>query len=361
MSDLFRLASEAARRTALIVFSRTPFGRAARDIRAATRERWWESGFRRAANQSDRESILQTAQREFDRAVDRYSLSTQTRQAMGKIFQSMGPLGKIFQALLNGSSNFRNLPDDQIRAAAELIRAFGGEVFAPPGHPDHQRGVEAARRLLGRDWVDETPNASTGSIGTAGIDQEAELSPVPSLSPEIRTPKSSNVWSFRYDYRTSTLYVRFRASAYNPKEISFGAGRGQLPHVRGTLGRTVQGKLDAPGPMYAYSSVPVRVFERLAKADSAGKAVWDELRIRGTVWGHQYAYRLVHGDVVTRGDSVGWYIPRKATARGFVARSQVASGTGRRDFARSSLPSQALDLRGRPQRGRPNTIIRGRP
>lgn len=87
---------------------------------------------------------------------------------------------------------------------------------------------------------------------------------------------SSNVFSFRYEpnHRTSgplaegTLVVTF-------------------------LGLGPKGKRSGPGPTYAYLGVPAdkySAFEEAAAAGSAGEAVWDYLRIRGTALGHQHPY-----------------------------------------------------------------------
>jgi hypothetical protein len=68
------------------------------------------------------------------------------------------------------------------------------------------------------------------------------------------------------------------------------------------------------GPTYAYSHVSrgkFEMFEAMA-SETAGGAVWDFLRLRGTISGHQHPYRLL--------SVTGDYIPRKATAEGFARR-----------------------------------------
>jgi len=74
---------------------------------------------------------------------------------------------------------------------------------------------------------------------------------------------------------------------------------------------------DTPGATYAYSNVSeikYNLFNSMAES-SAGEAVWDYLRLRGTLTGHQHGYRLIS----VSGD----YVPRKATARGFRAREMI--------------------------------------
>lgn len=136
---------------------------------------------------------------------------------------------------------------------------------------------------------------------------------------------SSNVYSYAFDpesRRHGILYVTF---------------------LRKWRGETLGG----PGPTYAYYDVPVKVFHKFREAakGSAGGAVWDMLRIRGTLWGHQYTYRLIHVE--------GEYVPRKATKRGFRTRHVPAIGMGRREFRRSTLPDQIFS-RGTPDRGDPD-------
>lgn len=140
------------------------------------------------------------------------------------------------------------------------------------------------------------------------------------------TPGSTNVFGYYFEFESRTqgiLYVTFMA---------------QLPG----------GKRGGPGTTYAYYDVPGRKYHQFAKASdsSAGGAVWDYLRVRGTVAGHQHNYRLIqsHGD----------YVPRKATPKGFRTRHVAEIGkAGRRSYRRSTLPERLFvkPNRGRPDRG----------
>lgn len=143
------------------------------------------------------------------------------------------------------------------------------------------------------------------------------------------TPGSSNVFGYYFEFESRTrgiLYVTF---------LAVGVG----------------GKRSGAGQTYAYYDVPGRKYNQFAQASdsSAGGAVWDYLRIRGTIAGHQHNYRLVqsHGD----------YVPRKATPIGFRTRNVAAIGqAGRRSYRRSTLPERlfARPNRGTPDRGTPN-------
>lgn len=178
---------------------------------------------------------------------------------------------------------------------------------------------------------------------------------------EIRVVQSSNVYSYAWeaygisDWR-GTLFVTF---------LNWSPGMKQAER-------------DGPGATYAYSDFPKSKFDAFneASSESAGRAVWDFCRIRGTQHGHQHQYRLV--------SMSGEYVPRKATATGYKRRtliqpgisptkrktlSRIAVGFNNaknmneledsqmpRTFRRSTLPDVTFGRpnRGEPDRGRPN-------
>lgn len=74
------------------------------------------------------------------------------------------------------------------------------------------------------------------------------------------------------------------------------------------------------GPLYRYHDVPVTIWKSFKLAASKGSFVWSELRVRGTISGHQYAYELAGtGDSnyvprqagLKRGKQGEWYMNRK--------------------------------------------------
>jgi hypothetical protein len=220
-------------------------------------------------------------------------------------------------------------------------------VQAPPVQPGYggrggrggsgsggRTGAPAPPPPPGQPRQEQYPSPGSRAAPTGAPPRPGEESP---FSAEILTPQSSNVFSFAYDAQTSTLYVTYKAPKINPEAVHTGRGRGGAQLV-GRLGRTVIGKTNDRGPMYAYFDVPARVYKRMILAHSKGKFVWDELRVRGTVWGHVYRYRLMQGSV-TPGVG-GVYIPRRATQRGFRTRASANVGTGRRGFSESTLAEQ---------------------
>lgn len=166
----------------------------------------------------------------------------------------------------------------------------------------------------------------------------------PSYGRETLVTNSSNVYSYSYDASSSTLYVTYLAPKINPDAVRTSKvvkGRGQSrTQLIGQSGKTLSGKSNSRGAMYAYYDVPARVYDRMVRASSKGKFVWDELRIRGTMYGHKFRYGLVQGAVITQPGVSGVYIPRRATEAGFRTRSVADIGQGARGFQTSTLAEQ---------------------
>ena len=149
----------------------------------------------------------------------------------------------------------------------------------------------------------------------------------------------------------------FKAPNVNSKAVTVYKGAGGMLSGAGNLGETFTGgsRKNEPGATYAYYDVPARIWERFEKASSKGKAVWDMLRIRGTVWGHKYRYAQV-SPALARGDDGRMFsvVHRRATKRGFKSRTvTTVDQTGRRSYANATLPPQRGHVT-RPNRARPN-------
>lgn len=215
--------------------------------------------------------------------------------------------------------------------AGEPIRPF--QPFGPLVNPPEAQRPEAPRSTTGNPPTDDDygDELGYGDIQLLGRDASYDLADWQAFMDAMRlTPGSSNVFGYYFERESRTrgiLYVTFKANSKDEK--------------------------GGPGQTYAYYDVPVRKWHQFDKASaaSAGKAVWDYLRVRGTIWGHQHRYRLVqsHGD----------YVPRKATPQGYRNRAVLEpGGIGRRSYRRNTLPEQRFDARGKPNRGRPD---RGEP
>jgi len=201
-----------------------------------------------------------------------------------------------------------------LNAAINFLRAYGYEVLPSPsglkaGTPIYERARAAAWHWLERtgetlgaaflgpprieekDLFQEIFTPRLGRTEGAAVD----LSPLhgivglsadhPINTGKFVTVESSNVHSVAYDARDSTLFVRFWMKKWDKEVADY------IPV--------------GPGPIYAYSYVPPQMFLDLLEARSKGAWIWDNLRIRRTVSGHRFDYRLVA--------IAGGYVPRKAT------------------------------------------------
>ena len=166
-------------------------------------------------------------------------------------------------------------------------------------------------------------------------------------SEEFLVPTSSNVYSFQQHVapgaKTATLFVTFRAAvfkggAFTSGTVKHGKNRsGNQLIGTGGVHATGWARPFSPGARYAYYGTPLTLFQSMKDAYSKGKFVWDKLRVRGTIHGHQYRYALVSAQVLP--GAGGAYVPRKATKSGFKTRSLADVGSGRRSFVTSTLPA----------------------
>lgn len=295
------------------------------------------------------------------------STSTLQRYAAGSYGAAAGGGFSWMQQLWRTVFGGAGLKSSAIpRALKSTIEAL--QVLAPTPEPETRRtGRGGSRRQV--DFPPQTAPTSPGRTPPnrtggqppppiPGQPQSFPRTVIPREPPkpgdvseygeEIFTPQSSNVFSFSYyrqpGARNGTLYVTYKANSINPGSITSGTttrgGRKSRTQNFGQLGRTVRGKKNERGPMYAYLNVPPIVFTGMKSAVSKGKFVWDKLRIRGTIYGHRFQYTLVQAQVTPGLGSAGVYIPRKATSKGFRTRSISNVGTGRRGFQTSTLPQQ---------------------
>jgi hypothetical protein len=244
-------------------------------------------------------------------------------------------LPDALQRLLRDSLGGSQLPSVSTRAPRQPDDP--NRPFIPP-IPGTPRGHPPGNVVR---TPEEPPESRRGYV-PQGYPEEQ-----PSFSDEFLAPTSSNVYSFQYYRRpkdaNGILYVTFKAAGLKATGLLGGGprhrgGRRQLHGLPGQVHSNH--RTNAPGSTYSYFDVPPALFTRMKMAHSKGKFVWDELRVRGTVWGHKFRYSLVVGQVVDNvpGFAGAQYIPRKATRRGFVTRSVADIGMGRRQFVSSTLP-----------------------
>lgn len=154
---------------------------------------------------------------------------------------------------------------------------------------------------------------------------------------EVKFPNSSNVYAMAYDELRGILYVTYRVNVKVGELIT------DISSCTGEEYR-YRGKENERGPMYSYGGagnpVPKSVWEEAKSAASAGKFVWNKLRVCGSFTGHQYKYALVSPSM-----SGSLYIPRKAIIYrdpetnegklGFRVRAVPTVGRGKRPYLTS--------------------------
>ena len=318
ISPLFAEAARKIQKTANSQFAQTQIGKMVNEVgrlsRASrqTSERI-QSALRRYASTARPEEVIQSMMGsdfgQVVRTVAHYARGGSTQERMVFDFlRQLGPAGKMIEALIMPGKTA--VLSRELQAAANLIRAFGGEVL--PGRDwgtveDVQRGLKAAQRRLEeygfqlsttqgppRRYPEPEPGRKTIDVPMGlGRKTGRVAADHPMLTGEmVRCPNSTNVYEFGYDHESATLYVRFQAS-----------------HGKNEVG--------GAGSLYAYSGVTPEEFlffysTRNGGGGSGGDGtpgtwVWDHLRIRGTVSGHQKDYSLV--------GVMNNYVPRKATVR----------------------------------------------
>lgn len=243
---------------------------------------------------------------------------------------------------------------DSISQAAMLIDQLAPQIFGRPQPTSPERAggrvVDPQERRNPREEVAQQEPQS--GIRMIGNDRVQIVRPGyrgtfrvtdPILTGAMIPVRSSNVHSigFRMDYNNpaakSELIVRYLQQD-----------------------KTGRSKAKVPGPTYAYKGVHPDLFESFRIANSKGKFVWDELRVRGTVVGHQYAYtleRMAQGYVPRRAALINgqqWLLQRTKTAHYADGRTEQVRSIHPNQRLGPYRPSSNRPNRGNPDRGRPN-------
>lgn len=227
------------------------------------------------------------------------------------VLSKFGDLGSIIDSMLR--PNGQQLAPDvskEIEAAQNLLQAFGYDVSKPEQVP------EIVRELVAEKDVPKEVQPKKMLVDTRrkenALEEEPEQQDSGKPLVEGMIPvTSSNVHSIGFEWpehgTVGNLLVRFLG--------------GDSKHRAG------------PGPLYRYFDVDHSVFNAFKRAQSKGGFVWSDLRIRGTISGHQYPYELA-------GTGPDDYIPRQAGLK----RGMKGEFFLKRTFQgrRSSLPEQQV-------------------
>jgi hypothetical protein len=258
-SSLFNLAAKAIIQAATRRYTRSNVGTAAAFARV------WSSSRRKAplieqslGNQQAQRAMREVAQLTAGHLPEKYS--NRASQLVGELLTALGPMGEAIKLAIGGSG--RSHYTDQLDSAIALVRALGGEFLTTDRNsPHYQRGLQAAKKVLGisdsgsreldphqvmnrLNEINEQIDAAGGSgrppgglpPTTGGEDDEwpdehgiqiigrdsASYDPESMeliRNREIKTPDSSNVYSFvyeeetdpkgRFQERSGILYVTF--------------------------------------------------------------------------------------------------------------------------------------------------------
>ena len=238
------------------------------------------------------------------------------------LLRKLGPLGQIINSMLrpNGQPLAPNI-QAEIDAAQKLLEAFGYQVGSTPGSPGATGNIDQITPIIG-ELVKESPSspsqspASPSRPSRPGGDFESPTTPrrrtkpasKPSDNP-LSQPQSQSEQPVEEvtGERATNLVQMIPVRSSNVHSIGYEWS--DEPRQPGNLlvrflGGTGKNR-SGPGPLYRYRDVPREVFLKFRDASSKGKFVWDELRIRGTVSGHQYDYDLA-------GTGSNNYVPRQA-------------------------------------------------
>lgn len=309
--------ASATRQTVGRKLANTPIGQLALEISSIARSRTATSAtaerLRRQLEQltagANREAVARTAVARQIEEIERYAKG-ESGGAWGWLGRTFGPVADTIRSLLRPTG--RQQSNKEIEAAAELLNALGASTEGARGRrvrvesddPRTKADAERTLRSLGFDVHDQpstpppppvnrirpavAPDPTSGMSRRMLGGMSVYFRPDdPILTGEMIPVSSSNVHSIGYIWdkdtpERGTLKVRFL-------DKSRGTGKG--------------------GATYHYYDVHPRVFIEFQKASSKGKFVWDKLRIRGTVSGHQYRYWLASLSA-TR------HVPRQATRIG---------------------------------------------
>lgn len=321
-SPLFHQSHRRAREAAQAYFARTPIGEILDSSRQGKRipprdlQRIWGSLTLWGPTPDALKGMMGIRLGSIGYVIERYAKRNDDIGAIVREWlESLGPSGQFLLNLFSGLQSEQGYTRQAwlLRGAINFLQAFGYEVLphpdrTKPGMPGYERARAAAF-----EWLRQTGELeASAAFGPPEVKPEdvfrgksrAPAAPTswggilppprgfehlgpdhPLFTGEFVPVESSNVHSAAYDYRDATLFVRFHAKKWD-KEVQDYVPAG-------------------PGPIYAYSYVPPQMFLDLLQAGSPGSWVWDKLRIRGTVSGHRFDYRLVA--------IAGGYVPRKAT------------------------------------------------
>tara|TARA_R110000803_G_scaffold23906_4_gene58203 strand:+ start:6047 stop:6802 length:756 start_codon:yes stop_codon:yes gene_type:complete len=205
------------------------------------------------------------------------------------------------------------LGDDMVNSGRTVPPPIPTGTKAPPKTPGITAISTPGHRNRNSPFHDPDPDS-----------EFVEALPDDQFSETHSVLNSTNVHSYIYDFYNNTLFVTYRAYRQGGGGVAWrDIGKGQ--------------RANSPGVTYAYFHVEERMYLKMRGYASKGEFVWDALRKRGTIDGHQYEYSAVSPQTNEDGSL---YVPRKATRKGLRNRSIVIGDKTRTKpkIVRNTLP-----------------------
>jgi hypothetical protein len=263
-------------------------------------------------NRRQRESIIRSVS-----GIERYAANSpqQTQSAWTRLIRSLGPVGSFLRKLWPGQRPTRDQLD-ALRQAVAILR------------PDLAPQLQGSRPAGGITFSEVPP----GGIPEPAYDDTGD----------VRRPERRPMFIRGFNGDPDDPIYRGEMIPVTSSNVhSIGFRWNDMDPAKGTLIVRFLQK-GRPGPEYEYSAVHPLIFDAFRAADSKGQFVWDRLRIRGTISGHRFDYKLT-------GIADG-YVPRQAVGRRrpgdyreyFIRRTVTGRNarTGEVRAFESQLPSQ---------------------
>lgn len=351
-SPLFKSFSRQTKAAARSEFRLTQFGTLLKELQRKTARHGEAQKYLREIGQKIHQGLPDKARRAAEK-LDKYARSRE-QELVGKALDAMGPLGQIVKAFLRptGQALTPHI-DKELQAAIQLLQAFGHEVIPPPAAQAGVKGkAEQAQKYL--ETLGFQVNKPKALPGWREFVQQQQITkgkpPRKTVDIDVGAGRLSRI---KLDDPVLTGNM-IPVESSNVHSIGFMMAAGS-PQIGTLLVRFLQprGESKVAGPLYEYYNVRTELFQRFRRAASKGRFVWDNLRIRGTLSGHRYDYKLA-------GISYG-HVPRKATLTGrgeeFVKRTFLGehSRTGERKLfeSRETILVRPIAFRGKqPNRGK---------
>lgn len=376
-----KLRAQRTRQQLAAQIANTPVGQLAREVDRVARTR---SATQATADRlkrqlealtrgANREAVAKTAVARQIEEIERYAKAE--GGAWNYLKRKFGPVADAIKGLLQPSGKPQHT--QEMEKAAELLNALGMGTEGAKGRrvsvestdPATRADAERVLRSLGFDVQEKRPeqpkpwSSANRTRLPPPVDRIRPAQPPDEFSGMERRMLGGMFVYFRPDdpiltgemIRVQSSNVHSIGFEWNDKQPENGTLKVRFLDSEG--GR----KTSKGGATYHYYDVHPRVFIEFQRAASKGKFVWDRLRVRGTVSGHQYRYGLARisssGYVPRQATRIGdeeWYLRRRVqTEGGGPLQSQLQDR-----MVRQLTPDQARRLSGSPRNGRPGD---GRP